>query len=78
MRARKQQRGQRIAAYAHCKHHDPRQRLRHLSQERCADELDQIDPRLSHAAGLLQSLAQRAEDSFSPKSAPAPRVLAEA
>src|SRR5690349_17253547 len=52
------------------------ERLRELSKR--AGELDQIDPRLAYATGLLQSLAQRAEGSFRLTSAQPQRVLAEA
>jgi hypothetical protein len=49
------------------------ERLRELSQR--AAELDQIDPRLSHAAGILQSLSDGADDFFVAKPAPASAVL---
>src|SRR5262249_12445655 len=42
-----------------------------------AGELDQIDQRISNATGLLQALAERAEESLHP-TATTPRVLADA
>jgi len=49
------------------------ERLQELSKR--AGELDQVDPRLSHAAGLLQGLAQRAEGFLAFNSAPVARSL---
>ena len=49
------------------------ERLQELSQK--AGELDQVDPRLSHAAGVLQSLSQRADEFFASAASPATAVL---
>jgi len=47
--------------------------LQELSQK--AGELDQVDPRLSHAAGILQSMSQRAGEFFVSAPSPATGVL---
>jgi hypothetical protein len=49
------------------------ERLQELSAGAAA--LDQIDPRLSHAAGILQSLSQRADEALAGPSSPQPAVL---
>jgi hypothetical protein len=49
------------------------ERLQELSAAAAA--LDQIDPRLSHAAGILQSLSQRADEALAGPSSPQPAVL---
>jgi hypothetical protein len=49
------------------------ERLKELSDG--AAELDQIDPRLSHTAGILQSLSQGADEFFASTPSPASAVL---
>jgi len=49
------------------------ERLQELAQK--AGELDQVDPRLSHAAGVLQSLSQQADEFFASAASRATAVL---